>query len=178
MGNNMHRSRYTLPEPYPEVRVAGRNLFYAQLLLDDYASDTSELNAINQYLYHYFRFKCQDLEDIAELEEGISIVEMRHLEMLAETILMLGGDPRYRGFQNNNQQYYTSSYVYYGYSVLDMLSSDIDAERGAIVQYRRHAEQISDPYVRALLNRIIKDEEYHLKLFTEAYQRYQSLHIE
>lgn len=169
-----HKSRFALPEPYPKIQVANRNLFYAQLLLDDYASNASEFNAINQYLYHHFRFKYKDLEDLAELEEGISITEMNHLEMLAELILKLGGDPRYRGFQNNNNQYYNAAYVYYGNAVLEMLSADVEAERGAIVQYRRHVEQIEDPYVRAVLNRIILDEEHHMKLFSAAYKRYSS----
>ncbi|NPV93057.1 MAG: bacterioferritin [Firmicutes bacterium] len=167
-------SRYSLPEPYPEVRVTAKNRFYAQLLLEDYASETSELDAINQYLYHSFRFKQWNLGDLAELEEGISIIEMRHMEMLAELILKLGGDPRYWVIRDNDQRYYSTSSVYYGHSVLDMLSADIEAERIAIVNYRRHAGMINDPYVRAVINRIVRDEEYHLQLFSEAYQRYRS----
>ena len=174
MVENHQTGRYALKEPYPPVKVSNRNVFYAQLLLDDYASNTSELNAINQYLYHHFRFKNKNLNDIAELEKGISIVEMNHLEILAELILKLGGDPRYRGFRNNNNQYYNAGYVYYGSSILEMLAADIDAEKGAIIQYRQHIEQINDPYIKAILQRIIKDEEYHFSLFSEAYQRYQT----
>lgn len=175
MGSREHRNRYSLSEPYPEIRVANRNLFYAKLLLDDFASSGSELNAILQYLYHHFRFAHGNLKDIADLTEGIAIVEMHHMEMLGELILKLGGNPCYHSFQNDNGQYYSGTYVYYGQSVMDMLSADIESERGAIEQYRKHVEQIQDPYVQAVLKRIIKDEEYHLSLFKEAYQRYQGM---
>ncbi|QGG48442.1 ferritin-like domain-containing protein [Heliorestis convoluta] len=164
------RGRFAIPEPYPEIKVAGKNIFYAQLLLDPYASNVSEVNAINQYLYHYFRFDHACLKDIAELEEGISIVEMYHMEILAELILKLGGDPRYVDSKNCS---YNASFVYYGRHVLDMLAADMEAERSAILQYRRLIDQIDDPYVKAILRRIIKDEQHHLKLFTEAYRRYQ-----
>ncbi|MCW2278496.1 ferritin-like domain-containing protein [Heliophilum fasciatum] len=164
--------KYVLPEPYPEINVSAKNPFYAGLLLDDYASQKSELNAINQYFYHHLRFKDVGLQDIAELVVAISITEMHHLEMIGELILKLGGDPRFRGFQNNNNQYYSGEYVYYGNHVLEMLSADIEAEKGAIQQYRRHVDQIQDPFIKAILNRIIMDEEYHLKLFMEAYRKY------
>lgn len=179
--SNMHEPenpRFAVKEPYPEVRVAGRNLYYARLLLDDYASNLSELNAINQYLYHHFRFRHRGLKDIAKLEEALAIVEMGHMEILADLILQLGGDPHFKGFLNNNQQYYSAAYVYYGHSVLDMLAADAAAERGAIIQYRKHVEIIEDPYIKAILNRIIKDEELHLKLFTEALRHYQSLKVD
>jgi bacterioferritin len=65
------------------------------LLLEDYAGAVSELTAINQYFYHHLVFE-DKYEDLAELEECISIIEMMHLELLGETILMLGVDPKYR----------------------------------------------------------------------------------
>ena len=45
-----------------------------------------------------------------------------------------------------------------------MLLADIEAERDAINQYQMHINMINDPYVNAVLVRIIKDEEYHIML--------------
>lgn len=59
----MHkRAGYADPSPYPEIKVLKPNLYYANLLIDDYAGVISEFTAISQYLYHYFFFKDIDKE--------------------------------------------------------------------------------------------------------------------
>ena len=142
------RRRCTLPVPYPEPQVVAPNAYYANLLLEDYAGVTSELTAINQYLYHHFTVN-EEYEDLNELWKCISIVEMKHEAMLAETILLLGVAPEYR-----------------------TLTADIAGEKEAIQNYRKHQDLIADPYIRQLLERIIMDEEHHLKLFKQAISRH------
>lgn len=159
------------PGLYPEIKVVGPNLFYAQLLLEDYAGVVSEMTAITQYLHHHITLE-EVSEEVSELEECISIVEMHHLEMLAETIRMLGANPQYKIIKDNQGIYWNGSYVYYGQGICDRLSADIEAERAAIEQYQRHYEQIADPHIRHLLKRIIEDEEYHMRLFSQALQKH------
>lgn len=166
-----HLDRWcALPDPYPEPRALRPNYYYAMLLLEDYAGTISEMTAINQYFYHYLTFGAH--KDLAELEECISIIEMHHLELLGETILLLGVLPEYRTFTNNRQNYWNASYVYYGNNICDRLASDIAAEVSAIQQYRYHQQLIDDPHIKALLERIIKDEEHHLMLFRNAAAKY------
>jgi bacterioferritin len=55
-----------------------------------------ELQSINQYLYFHFHFEDRGYEMLSKLFERISIVEMKHLEMLADRILFLGGDVELR----------------------------------------------------------------------------------
>ena len=43
-----------------------------------------------------------------------------------------------------------------------MVLADIESEKAAISQYRMHMRRIRDPYVNAVLARIIRDEEYHI----------------
>ncbi|MEN6413110.1 MAG: ferritin-like domain-containing protein [Veillonellales bacterium] len=161
------KSWCALPDHYPEPKVIQPNFFYATLLLEDYAGNVSELTAINQYMHHHFMFDDQ-YEDLAELEECIAIIEMHHLELLAESILLLGVDPKYRTITNNCPIFWDASYVFYGADICDRLASDIAAEKQAIKQYRKHHFLIEDIHIKGLLERIIKDEEYHLKLFTQA----------
>ena len=165
------RRRCTLPVPYPEPQVVAPNAYYAQLLLEDYAGMVSEVTAINQYLYHYFSFE-EEHEELGELIECISIVEMKHMELIAETILLLGVAPEYRTLTHNFPVYWNASFVYYGVDVCDRLAADISSEKEAICNYRKHQEQIADPYIKQLLERIILDEEHHLKLFREAATKY------
>lgn len=158
------------PEPYPEPKVLGPNSYYANLLLEDYTGIVSEMTAINQYLYHHFTF--HHLKDLAELEECIAIIEMKHMELLAETILLLGADPRFRTLTNNTSVYWSASYVYYGMDICDKLAADISSELQAIEQYRLHQKLIGDPNINQLLERIIMDEVLHVQLFRNSAAKY------
>ncbi|HEX2953233.1 MAG TPA: manganese catalase family protein [Bacillota bacterium] len=161
------RKACSLPEPYPKPKVTGPNLFYANLLLEDYSGVVSEMTAINQYIYHHFTFH-GPYENLAELEECISLIEMKHLELLAETILLLGVAPEFRTYTANYPVYWNASYVYYGVDVCDRLSADITAETQAIHNYCQHQQLIEDPHIKNLLERIIMDERHHLELFRTA----------
>jgi bacterioferritin len=168
---NQHTNRWcALPDPYPEPMAVRQNRYYATILLEDYAGAVSEMTAINQYFYHHLTF--ENYPDLAELEECISIIEMHHLELLGETILLLGVPPEYRTLTNNRATYWNASYVYYGNNVCDRLAADIAAEKVAIQTYRQHQYLIDDLYIRQLLERIIRDEEHHLMLFSQAAAKY------
>ncbi|NMB44831.1 MAG: hypothetical protein GX998_00295 [Firmicutes bacterium] len=156
-------------EPYPPIRVECPNPEYARLLLDDYAGMVSEMTAINQYLFHHYDMP-EEFAEVTELLEGVAIVEMHHMEILAELIKLLGQPPMYMDGQG---RFWDASYVSYlpGHPC-EQLQSDIDAEQAAIQTYRQHIELIDDRYIRAILARIIKDEELHLRLFAQAFQRH------
>lgn len=151
--------------------MAAPNPYYANLLLEDYAGAVSELTAINQYLHHAFVFH-EGYPDLVELEECISISEMKHLELLAETILKLGVDPQFRTLSADLPVYWNASAVYYGCDIADRLAADIAAEIQAIQNYRLHQQLIEDAHIKQMLERIILDEEVHTKLFREAYAKY------
>jgi len=166
-----YTSKCAYPAPYPSVRVMAPNHQYAELLLEDYAGTVSELTAINQYLHHYFTLEGIN-DEAAALEECISLVEMRHMELLAETIRLLGVDPRYRVIRNNQEIYWNATYVYYGYSLCDKLAADIASEWAAVAAYRDHQQRIGDPYIKEILERIIQDEYHHIILLNKVMQKY------
>ena len=47
----------------------------------------------------------------------------------------------------------------------DMLKANIAAEKAGIASYKSHATATKNPSVKALLERIIKDEQLHLQFF-------------
>lgn len=164
----MHkRDKYADPSPYPEVKVLEPNPYYSWLLLDDYAGIVSEFTAISQYLYHYFFFKNIDKE-LGKLLENVSITEMLHMEILADTIKKLGGNPLIRGSYSTCGDFWNGSFIYYGTRLCERLKADIDSEYKAIEEYTRHIYLIHDPNIRAILRRIILDEKVHIGLFNEA----------
>lgn len=163
----MNTNQYQAPGPYPPVRVQARNLDYARLLREDFAGQVSEFSAIAQYLHHHYTLTNVEL---AMLLEGISQVEMRHMEILGELIVALGGDPRYTGEGSN---FWNGSYVaYLTGDICAQLRADLEGERAAIRQYEAHRRQIADPFIREIIARIIQDEECHITLLQAALDRY------
>jgi bacterioferritin len=164
---SMNKKWLELSDPYPKVEVEQENRYYAKLLLEDYAGATSELTAVTQYIYHSITSK-GEAYGIAELLRRVAITEMRHFEMLGETIQLLGSAPLLRVMENNHTVFWNAQYIYYGSDVIDKLSANIAREATAIKNYQMHNKAIVDPYITALLDRIIMDEEHHYRLFQEA----------
>ncbi len=160
------------PAPYPEIKVARENPYYGKLLLEDYAGRAGELTAINQYIYHHFVLE-PEYEEVAELLSCIALVEMHHMEILADTILKLGVDPRQRTIAPNEVEiYWDAGFVYYGTALCDMITANIAGEWAAISNYRKHQQMINDLYVKKILERIILDEIYHVQLFSQVTEKY------
>ena len=165
------KGKYFDPSPYPTVKVLSTNLNYSEILMDDFAGVVSEFTAISQYLYHHFLFKQIDKE-LGELLENVSITEMLHMEILADTIKKLGGNPVLRGSNSTQGDFWSGKFVYYGTNLCEQLKADIDAEYKAIDEYQKHIYYIGDPHVQAILQRIILDEKVHIRLFNQALQKY------
>ncbi len=166
--NNQTVDPYRNPAPYPEIQVTGPNSCYAAILMQDYASSASELTAITEYLHHSFTESAY--ADVSEMLLGIAKVEMDHLQMLGETIVLLGGNPMFAS--GCPRDYWGGEDVYYGTALCDRLLGDLNAELGAIQQYETHIAQINDPYVKAILARIVLDEEWHVGLLQGALAQY------
>lgn len=136
------------------------------LLLDDYAGEVSELTAITQYFHHHL---VVGYEDVAELLEEVSIVEMHHLEMLGEALYEARIDPR---IYNSHKKYWSGNNVNYQYKVCDILRADIISELDAISQYFQHIALIPSPDIQAMLRDIIQDELQHIELFSKKLAKY------
>ncbi len=150
--------------PYPPIQVKCRNRDYAELLKIDYSGAVSELSAITQYINNQNRMSCEKCS-LAKVILGIAIAEMMHLQKLGELIDLLGGEVDYGVMQpNGKQKLWTPAYLTLSSNIRKMLCAGIEAEKAAINQYRKHIGMIGDDCVKAVLLRIIKDEEYHILL--------------
>ena len=162
---------YRASEEYPEIRVQCDNTHYAELLLKDYAGSTSELTAITTYIQNHIVGNPK-YELAVEAFRGVAIVEMHHLDMLGTAIVELGGFPMYGSYKHGEECFWNGSIVPPTYNMMQMLEEAIDSEYAAIDQYYAHIDAIHDSYVRNLLERIIKDEECHIKLFKKLLRYY------
>lgn len=160
--------------PYPEVKVEEKNTFYADLLSEDYAGKNSEVTAVLLYSYQHFN-KFREDKEFAKIIEEIAIVEMKHIEMLGETINLLGKAPIYKTCEAERGDcvMWSSDNVNYSLDLKEMLKIDIESEKRAIKTYSEHKNIIKDKYIKALLDRIILDEIKHLEIFNELYNNLQ-----
>ena len=163
---------YYVNIPYPPIEVKEKNPIYANLILLNYAGSVSELSAVTQYVYHEIAFSDNKYPDISETIKGISIVEMHHLQILGELIVKLGKDPGYWIYKHKKTNLWTPEFLSFNTDLKKALTIDIIDEKEAIAQYKRTAKQIDDTHIVDIIDRIILDEEYHIKLFTELYYKY------
>ena len=151
-----------LPIPYPPVKTDGKNLYYASLLTNDYAGVISEMSAVSVYIFQNIVTTNQRISDTLKC---ISIVEMRHFGYIGKLIEAFGGNPRIAVQSGCKCSFWNSQYLSYETNPKCYLKENIASEKAAIVNYKTRLNQISDKSVRELLERIIMDEENHIRLF-------------
>ena len=150
--------------PYPEIRVERQNVHYANLISLAYAGQDSELTSVLLYSYGHQVMRGKSPEMLSGMLSHIAMMEMRHLEMLGELIVLLGGDPRFCGPRRMG---INTAMLGYASEPARILRGAISGEEAAIRLYGDLIKNINDGYVRAVLKRIIMDEEQHLKIFKE-----------
>lgn len=172
--------------PMPEGNVEGKNLEYANMLLDAYSSSAdSEIQAITQYLYQH---KTIANTSIANALLCIAIIEMRHLDKLADLITDLGGKPVY---YNSNRSFWSTANISYGDSdILSLKLNEKDTENREVIKqkillnikgevnaingYRFIKSNINDKYIKKVLDKIISDEETHITILQGIIKKYLS----
>lgn len=155
--------------PYPDLSNIGPDMRAARIISPAYAAAGSELTAILQYVYHGLQFGYKNMPELAELMTDIAIAEMRHLDLLGETLLRLGANPIYTACPPIPRCYYSSDYVDYTTVPASILLSDIAGETAAIDGYEKMLALLENDAVSSLISRIILDEKLHLKRLKEAY---------
>ena len=114
-----------------------------------------ELTAINQYFLHAKMAANWEYSDFASKSREESIDEMKHEDALIDRILMLEGLPNLQDLGK----------LYIGEGLPDMLKCDLQLELEAIPLLKEAiacCEQEQDFVSRALLAKILHDEESHV----------------
>ena len=153
----------TLPEPFPSTKDIARDALSLRIISPAYASSQGELNAILQYIYHSFFFRKCGYDDVAEKLVSIAVAEMKHLDILGETILALGASPVYCRYPNTGFDFYSTKYVAYSQSLKFMLEDDIIGEKHAISEYSCMLKKLKNQSVADIIARIRADEILHLE---------------
>lgn len=142
--------------PYPEINVTP-SLSEARILMPSYGGRHSETTAVMTYVYQSYVSK-----EFSDTLEAIAISEMRHHDLLGNAIVKLGGYPVI-----GSGTYWNGSYVNYQTCPAEFLKANIIGEKTAIAGYERAILSLDQKDLKLLLERIILDEELHIKIFEE-----------
>lgn len=155
----MDLTKYASDLPYPKIEVE-QNVAESKLLMPVYGGSASELTAVLTYSFQ--RYVSPKYPEITTALKGIAITEMHLHELLGETIYALGGYP-----VMGARTYWNGSLVNYTLDPRKYLRQNIVAEETAILNYERTILNLTTDSVKMLLERIILDEEVHIKIFKE-----------
>lgn len=152
--------------PYPAIQVQSPSAMYARAVTAGLGGGSSEMSTITQYIYS-FTVLAQDFPCAADYFHKIAVVEMRHLAILSELVLKLGGDPRLWSFHNGRPAYWNAAVLTYSHELPVLLNRALTGENRAIAEYQRMEEHAPDPAIKAVFQRLILDEKKHVAIFTQ-----------
>lgn len=121
----------------------------------------SEFTDTARYSFQHLITKMSNLALSNDLEL-ISIVEMKHLELLGSAIISFGGVPKYTGANGN---FWSAKFVDYNTDINTFLKRNILAEEKAIQIYSKAIDMVSNQSLKKLLEEIIQDEKEHIVIF-------------
>lgn len=147
---------------YPSTKGLSHDALSVRIISPAYSTQVGELNAILQYFYHSLHFDKCGYSNYAEKLMSIAIAEMMHFEILGKTILALGAAPVFTQYPPCCFNFYSTKYVAYSRTLVDMLEDDIIGEKQAIAGYERMAARLKNERVREIVERITEDERLHL----------------
>lgn len=156
--------------PYPPVQAGKKNPSYARAMLDNLGGSNSEMSAVSLYFYDSLVTAAQ--EEISLVFHKINVVEMHHMEIFGTLASQLGADPRLWTFRGTKPTYWTPGYHRYPQKLEMLLRYAIEGEEAAVLKYQKQAKMILDGNIVENLNRIILDEQIHIQILKDLYQRY------
>lgn len=161
--------QFSDPSPYPPIRVWGPDSRYAKAMLSNIGSSNSETSAVSLYFYNSVIAR-GSFDHAAHCFQQIALVEIRHLDAFAQLAFQLGADPRLWSYSRKNMSYWSPGCIQYPGQIIRLLDYAIRGENEAIAKYRQQAAWIKDPNVVDVINRIVLDEEHHLRILHQLYQ--------
>jgi bacterioferritin len=125
-----------------------------------------ELQAIHQYMYFHFHLDDQGLKPLAGMFKRIAIMEMGHLEKLADRVLFLKGDIDMEAAGGVEKLHEPER----------ILARAMEMEQEGMVAYNRAAVECSaneDAASKKLFEALVGDEEGHFDQFEQQLENIQ-----
>ena len=137
------------------------DLYYARLLLVEYAGKDSKLTSISDYILMSIEFKEKD-KILSELFEKIANDEIRHFKLLGGIIKELGGMPSVNLKKINEIK--VNSIINDKCSKREIIKEMKEKEYKSARSFKRLMEISKDKSIVEMISEIYKDELQHAKM--------------
>lgn len=165
MPKEVRKMQIKAEKEYPSLDGITEDYKTLRVISPAYAGGRGELTAVLQYVYQSILLERFGKKEMGKTVLSIAINEMHHLELLGTAITLLGAPPAFTACLPYPIGYYSASNVNYTKTPCEMIEADIAAESNAIADYRKILGCILNEPLKALIERIIEDEELHLAAF-------------
>lgn len=153
--------------PYPRVCTADLNRYDAQMIRTLLAR---KLYAINEYIIQSILL-ADDHACLADMIDCIALTEVKHFKLLGRLLYISGEEISMREFKSESAKCGNGRKC--GQStVCCILSQNMEREKNSISDIRLVLSQVHDGSAKAVLKRILADEEHHAELFAQLKKRY------
>ena len=146
--------------------ILERNIRHARTLQALYSSPASKLTDFHMYSYHSI-VTVRSAPVLSGALREIAVAEMRHMQLLGECILALGLHPTLSYYQGTRKARWSSGFVEYAKHPRGMIELALRHERESIARLQGAVSLIGPGEISALLERLIADEECHIKCLCE-----------
>lgn len=158
-----------LNEGWPKVEKQAPSPQLVRSLFSIYSGRDSELTLMMQYLYQAMVLREQGRSVLSELFDATANDQMQHIRQLGRLICRYGGEPRFISYIGGRGISWSSGSLCYEKSWDNMLHKSIAVERLILKQYKTILNNsVIDSQPKALIERIMKDNEHHISLFEYA----------
>lgn len=139
------------------------NKFYADILQDLYCGKNGEIQMSMQFFYESFTLLPYG-DKLGKVFDEIASEDFLIAKTLAETIVMLGGNPV---FNSKDGEFFNGKNLSYSLSLIQLIDYNISQKENAVIAYKMAKTKIDNKYIHNLFNSIIQEEELHLKNLKE-----------
>lgn len=134
---------------------------YGQMMLENVGSMDSKMSMVSCCLY--YQTICKDADFVLLLKK-ISKVEWKHLSIFCKLAFQLGMDPRLWSCSQQQNEYWSPSYVNYYQEIDQIIHYLIDRETKMIQIHQNQITQIKSQKLQSILEKIIKEEQNQIEL--------------
>ena len=156
--------KINLEGSYPKLKMLAHNSYYQGILQNLFCGSEGEVVAILQLSYQK-SLLCFHQSPLSKIITSILQHDQKHIELLSDAIMTLGGNPMY---YNNQKKFLSLRQIDYLSNPQSMLRADIELKEKTIIDYKVAISKISNTNLKMYLERIVQDEKLHLKLLRQS----------
>lgn len=154
-----------LRKSYPKLSRIKHNAYYLGIVQNLFCGKEGKLTSFLQFTYQA-SILLPFGSEFAKIFSSFANDEYFHQQLLAETIISLGGDPV---FCDNQGRWFGGRWIDYVKDIKQMLLLNIEMKEKTIIDFKTAISKIDDPSIKQMLGAILKDDELALAKLKELY---------